>query len=203
MTSQIAFVGPEGMTVSWDVSAPGAFDSEPLTCPARYNFPQGDIYRLKLTKIPGRPGVELYPTLEVGPVMPRTEAFLAHNAIPVQFTPGRLRPGAHRQLRDQGDLPARSGVPGIGVGRRGDAGQHAARSGRRSDRRSRSSRCDPCASCGLGNKDLQVPGGHVQEGGVAAARINRRTVARRCPVPMPMGMPVERRRPCRWAASPA
>lgn len=87
MTSQIAFVGPEGMTVQWDVSAPGMFDSEPLVCPARYNFPQAAIYRLKLTNIPGRPGVELYPTLEVGPVMPRTEAFLAHNAIPVQFTP--------------------------------------------------------------------------------------------------------------------
>src|SRR3989304_3256504 len=37
--------------------------------------------------IPGRPGAELYPTLEVGPVMPRTAAFLAHNAIPIQFTP--------------------------------------------------------------------------------------------------------------------
>ena len=64
----------------------GAFDSEPLICPGRYNFPQGAIYRLKLSNIPGRPAVELYPTLEVGPMMPRTEAFLAHNAIPVQFT---------------------------------------------------------------------------------------------------------------------
>jgi hypothetical protein len=63
------------------------FDSQPLVCPSRYNFPQGAIYRLKLSTIPGRPGVELYPTLEVGPMMPRTEAFLAHNAIPVQFTP--------------------------------------------------------------------------------------------------------------------
>ncbi len=44
---------------------PGAFDS-PLVVPARYNFPQGAIYRLKLTNIPARPGVELYPTLEVG-----------------------------------------------------------------------------------------------------------------------------------------
>ncbi|MCE5266513.1 MAG: hypothetical protein LLG00_01315 [Planctomycetaceae bacterium] len=87
MTSQIAFVGPEGTTIVWDVSAPGAFDSEPIVCPARYNFPQAAIYRLRLSNIPGRAGVELYPTLEVGPVMPRTEAFLAHNAIPVQFTP--------------------------------------------------------------------------------------------------------------------
>jgi hypothetical protein len=86
MSSQMAFVGPEGMSVTWDVTMPGRFDSEPLICPARYNFPQGAIYQLKITNIPGRPGVELYPTMEVGPAMPRSEAFLSHNAIPVQFT---------------------------------------------------------------------------------------------------------------------
>lgn len=84
--SQIGFEGPEGMIVTWDVSMAGGFDSEPLICPGRVNFPQGAIYRLKLTSVPGRPGVELYPTLEVGPAMPRTEAYLAHNSIPVQFT---------------------------------------------------------------------------------------------------------------------
>ena len=31
-------------------------------------------------------GVELYPTIEIGPTTPRTAAFLAHNAIPVEFT---------------------------------------------------------------------------------------------------------------------
>ena len=72
--------------MQWDVTAPGRFDSEQLVAPARYNFPQGAMYRLKLANIPGRPGVELFPTLEVGPAMPRTEAFLAHNAIPVEFT---------------------------------------------------------------------------------------------------------------------
>jgi hypothetical protein len=86
MASQIAFVGPEAMSIAWDVTSPRQFDSEPLVCPGRYNFPQGAIYQLKLSSIPGRPGVELYPTLEVGPAMPRSEAFLAHNAIPVQFT---------------------------------------------------------------------------------------------------------------------
>jgi hypothetical protein len=85
-STQVAFVGPDAMNVTWDVSMPGQFDSEPLTCPGRYNFAQGAIYRLKLTNIPGRPGVELYPTLEVGPSMPRTSAFLAHNAMPVQVT---------------------------------------------------------------------------------------------------------------------
>jgi hypothetical protein len=74
------------MVVAWDVGMPGAFDSAPLVCPGRYNFPQGAIYRLKVKNIPSRPGVELYPTLEVGPAMPRTSAFIAHNAIPVAFT---------------------------------------------------------------------------------------------------------------------
>ena len=85
-TSQIAFIGQEGMRVNWDVGAAGMFDSEPLIVPGRYNFGQGAIYRLKLTEIPNRPGVELYPTLEIAPATPRTEAYLAHNAIPFQLT---------------------------------------------------------------------------------------------------------------------
>lgn len=85
-TSQVIFTGPEGMIITWDVSAPGAFDSEPLVAPGRYNFPQGAIYRLKLTNIPGREGVELYPSIEIAPSLPRTDAYLAHNSIPVQFT---------------------------------------------------------------------------------------------------------------------
>ena len=51
-TSQIGFVGPDGMQVRWDVSASGGFDSEPLVAPGRYDFPQGAIYRLKVTDIP-------------------------------------------------------------------------------------------------------------------------------------------------------
>jgi hypothetical protein len=86
LTSQVAFLGLDGMNVNWDVGAPGMFDSEPLIVPGRYNFGQGGIYRLRLTNIPGRPGVELYPTLEIAPATPRTEAYLAHNAIPFQIT---------------------------------------------------------------------------------------------------------------------
>ena len=76
----------EGMQLRWDVSGVAMFDSEPLIVPGRSNFPQNGLYRLKLTNIPGRVGVELYPTIEVAPVNPRTEAFLAHNAVPIQFT---------------------------------------------------------------------------------------------------------------------
>ncbi len=85
-TVQMLFHRPEAMQVRWDVSGVGQFDSEPLILPGRKNFPEGGIYRLKLTGIPGREGVELYPTLEVGPTTPRTAAYLAHNAIPIQFT---------------------------------------------------------------------------------------------------------------------
>jgi hypothetical protein len=85
-TSQIGFVGPDGMQIRWDVSAVGGFDSEPLVAPGRYDFPQGAIYRLKITDILGREGIELYPSLEVAPVTPRTAAYLAHNAVPFQLT---------------------------------------------------------------------------------------------------------------------
>jgi len=85
-TSQIGFIGPDGMQVRWDVAATGGFDSEPLVTPGRYDFPQGAIYRLKITDVPGTEGLELYPSLEVAPVAPRTAAFLAHNAIPFQLT---------------------------------------------------------------------------------------------------------------------
>jgi hypothetical protein len=85
-TSQIGFVGPDGMHIHWDVSPEGGFGSEPLVAPGRYDFPQGAIYRLKVANIPGREGIELYPSLEVAPVTPRTAAYLAHNAVPFQLT---------------------------------------------------------------------------------------------------------------------
>ena len=86
ITSQISFLGEEGIQISWDVSGHGMFDSVPLVTPGRQDFPQAAIYRLKLANVPGRPGVELYPTLEVAPVTPRTDAYLAHSPVPVQFT---------------------------------------------------------------------------------------------------------------------
>ena len=74
------------MQVSWDVSAVGRYDSAPLIVPGRQNFAQGGIFRLKVSNIEGRPGMELYPTLEIGRANPRTSAYLAHAAIPIQFT---------------------------------------------------------------------------------------------------------------------
>jgi hypothetical protein len=85
-TSQIAFLGESGVQVFWDVSGNCTFDSAALVVPGRQDFYQGAIYRLKVTGIPQRESVALYPTLEVAPVTPRTDAYLAHAPIPIQFT---------------------------------------------------------------------------------------------------------------------
>ena len=83
---QVLFDRPELMQVSWDVSAVGQYDSSPLIVPGRQNFRQGGVYRLRISNIEGRPGMTLYPTLEIGVASPRTSAYLAHAAIPIQFT---------------------------------------------------------------------------------------------------------------------
>jgi hypothetical protein len=165
--SQIAFVGPAGMTIQWDTQT-GHFDSEPLICPAPYNFRQGGIYRMKLTNIPGHEGVELYPTLEVAPTLPRTAAFLAHNTVPVQFTDGDFRQVLSGNFVTKVIyLPdpefqglAEAGVETL-VSTRLDPGEDPIAE---ADRRG--------AILGiirLGNKDLEIPGQEIDMGGVMPA----------------------------------
>jgi hypothetical protein len=83
-TTQIRFIGPEGMQVGWQI--PRGYAENQLTAPARYNFRQGATYRLKLTDIPEREGLVIYPTLQVYPSHPETDAYLAHNSVPLQIT---------------------------------------------------------------------------------------------------------------------
>ncbi len=78
---QVLFNQPESMQILYDVVGDNTFTSDPLVVPGRLEFPQGGIYRLKLTSIQGRSGVELYPTLEIAMATPRTAAYLAHNAV--------------------------------------------------------------------------------------------------------------------------
>lgn len=88
--TQVRFVRPSGMRVAWFTQLAdgrGAYSQNPIDAPGRYNFPQGAIYRLKLSNIEGRPGLEVYPTMEIFPTCPKTESFLAHSAVPVEFTP--------------------------------------------------------------------------------------------------------------------
>ena len=87
--TQIRFVRPSGMKVSWFTQGPDgkpSLSTTPIEVPGRYNFLQAAIYRLKLSNIEGRPGLEVYPTLEVVPANPKTEAFLAHSSVPIEFT---------------------------------------------------------------------------------------------------------------------
>src|SRR5438132_1784553 len=85
--TEVRFLGPPKMQVSWyGATADGRPSLGHIDVPGRYNFIQGAAYRLKLSNIQGLPGVELYPTLEVVPANARTEAFLAHSAVPVSFT---------------------------------------------------------------------------------------------------------------------
>jgi hypothetical protein len=88
--SQIYFLDPNSMQIGWQngtgPNGERTYLPAQLTVPARYNFNQGYIYRLKITNIPGRAGTALYPTIEVAPTTPATDAYLAHNAIPLQLT---------------------------------------------------------------------------------------------------------------------
>ena len=86
MTSrtQIRFVGPEGMAIGWQI--PNGYAEHQIFAPGVYDFAQGSMYRLKLTDIPGREGVVVYPTLQVYPSHPQTDAYLSHNSVPLQIT---------------------------------------------------------------------------------------------------------------------
>jgi hypothetical protein len=87
--TQVRFVGPSGMQIRWYVRGPGGkegYSEPPLVTPARYNFRQGAAYRLKLSRIPGYPGLELYPTLEVPAAGPRAGQFVAHSAVQLELT---------------------------------------------------------------------------------------------------------------------
>jgi hypothetical protein len=83
--TEVRFVGPAGMKIAWP-GMMGDVRNNQIEAPGRYNFVQGAIYRLKLSDLPGRPGVDLYPTLEVVPANLRTDAYIAHSAVPVYFT---------------------------------------------------------------------------------------------------------------------
>ena len=82
--TSVRFGDPADMRITW--YGPTGLSDTVLTSPARYNFAQGGIYRLKLSNIPGRGAVDLYPTLEVVPATAKTATYLAHSSVPVSFT---------------------------------------------------------------------------------------------------------------------
>src|ERR1700722_16258337 len=72
--TSIRFIGQDSMRVAWFAPQP---DGRPgfrdqLETPGRYNFLQGGIYRLRLSNIPRRGSLFLYPTIEVAVQNPKT-----------------------------------------------------------------------------------------------------------------------------------
>ena len=54
--------------------------------PARYNFLEGGVYRLRMSSVANRLEKVYYPTLEVVPAQEKTVTYLAHSSVPVTFT---------------------------------------------------------------------------------------------------------------------
>lgn len=86
-STQVKFAGPEDMSIGWKIN--GGFAENQLTASntqtasSLYNFRQGVNYRLKLSNIPGRQGLVVYPTLQVYPSHPTTDGYLSHVSVPV------------------------------------------------------------------------------------------------------------------------
>ena len=89
LSIQVIFNRPTGMQIGIDTTRNGSYEGQTLVTPARHDFmvgANGDLARMKLSNIEGHEAIELFPTIEIAPVNPRTAAYLDHNAIPIQFT---------------------------------------------------------------------------------------------------------------------
>jgi len=86
MATQVKFIGQDGMSVGW--LSGSALARNQRFVPGRADFPQGSIYQLVLSNIPGEgwEGQSLYPTLEVRGAHPNTMAYLQHNTVPLELT---------------------------------------------------------------------------------------------------------------------
>jgi Flp pilus assembly protein TadD len=91
--TQILFSGPAGAKLTWH-DQPKAADADrnqaklrkALKIPGREDFARGKTYRLNLSEIPNRAGLNLYPSIELPPGNRETESFLAHNLVRLGFT---------------------------------------------------------------------------------------------------------------------
>jgi RNA polymerase sigma factor (sigma-70 family) len=83
---QVRLVSPASMKVRVQNQA-GQFDRRSeVEVPARLNLEPGKCLRLKLADIPNRPGVEVFPTVEIAKPDAVTETFQAVSAVPIAFT---------------------------------------------------------------------------------------------------------------------
>lgn len=83
--AQIAFLAPQGARVTLP---PDRTDTATVELPARVNIFKGSSdgpVLFRLSNIPAHAGLELSGTIELPPISAQTQAFLQHNAIPIQF----------------------------------------------------------------------------------------------------------------------
>jgi RNA polymerase sigma factor (sigma-70 family) len=89
-TLQVRLAGPPGMKVARFVppadSKAKPTQSATKEAPCRLNLPQGQVVRLKLSNIPDRPGLVLYPSVEVVPANSKTAAFVANSFVTLKLT---------------------------------------------------------------------------------------------------------------------
>jgi hypothetical protein len=84
--TSVRFAAPVGMKIAF-MDASRGFAEAGREAPVRYNFVQGNIYRVRLNGIPNRPGKNYYPTLEIyPPASKEAMTFLSHATVPIGFT---------------------------------------------------------------------------------------------------------------------
>ncbi len=79
----VRILGPQGLHVALPV--PGGFD-QPLSTPADVGLLVGTVYRLRITNIPGRPGEEAFPTIEMLDRLYTPRGQERRFAIPIEFS---------------------------------------------------------------------------------------------------------------------
>jgi serine/threonine protein kinase/tetratricopeptide (TPR) repeat protein len=85
--AQLRVGNPGGMKV-WVAAEKNKFPREPVIddVPGRIKLEMGQTYQLKIGDIPNRPGVELYPVLQLPSSHPGITQFIDHSTIPVEFS---------------------------------------------------------------------------------------------------------------------
>src|SRR5262249_24191440 len=86
-TSLVEFLGPAGMKVYVRDEAGNFLPRPDGVVPGRIALRQGKTHRLKLAGIPGPPGLEAYPTVEIPDQNDRSAPLLERNPIAVELTP--------------------------------------------------------------------------------------------------------------------
>lgn len=84
--AQLLIAGPIGLEIGWIKSKSLVSDAAEQNAPTRAEVMAGGTVGFRLTKLPGKAGVELSATIEIAPITPATEAMVQHTAIPIRFT---------------------------------------------------------------------------------------------------------------------